>query len=685
MISTGLAPPDACLADGSAAVGGGELGDLDIRALIASAPVAIYLANDRGEITYANPEYRRILGLGPAQSLDDWAHGLHPDDCARIKAIWSEFCANPRPITFEWRSRPQDGKYRVLSEQVAAIQGFPGFVGTITDVTEGVAAREELQHAEKVFRNTIEQTPIGIAYANRHGRVLRCNWAFCSMLGYAPDDPLTRTLESLTHADDRAFTALELARLWKGDIGSSDIEKRYLRDDGSHLWVRATTILLRDAHGEPDCSVEFLRDISARKAAEAALRESQGLLQAVIADLPIAVRACDRNGSVFLHNRAAETLFGIRPPGTREPADAATELTGAEFFAPDGVTPLPDGDRPLLRALRGENVSHQELVIARRGGMPRKTVSSARQLLGEDGESLGAVAVTQDVTTQRAMEVELMQAQKLESIGQLAAGIAHEINTPTQFIGDNVRFLQDAFADIETLVAGLDALVAASGSAGIPAAPVRTALASTDVGYLREEIPKAIAQSLEGIARISKIVSAMKEFSHPGLDRTLLDINKAVASTITVASNEWKYVANVHTDFDPELPLTPVIPGALNQVILNVIVNAAHAIESHPTRPAGSKGTIAVTTRWVGDHVEIRIRDSGCGIPEKIMNRIFDPFFTTKPVGKGTGQGLAIAHDVVVNKHGGTIGVDSEPGVGTTITIRLPVQGPDGPAANSLE
>jgi signal transduction histidine kinase len=411
---------------------------------------------------------------------------------------------------------------------------------------------------------------------------------------------------------------------------------------------------------------------------EAALLRNQNLLATVIADVPVAIMACDVAGQIILHNRVADNLFAIAPADDSSRGAPEPYPIGVEAFLPDGVTRVPREQRPLARALRGETVNQVELVAARPGREARMTVNSARQLVGPNGECLGAVGVTQDVTAIKALERELAQAQKLESIGQLSAGIAHEINTPTQYIGDNIRFIQETFQQVLGLVGKLAALAADHTDGMVPVTPIAAELARPDVSYWRDEIPKAIAQSLEGIARIAKIVSAMKEFSHPGLEKTPVDLNHAIVSTITVASNEWKYIAEVRTDFDPSLPAVSVIPGAFNQVILNILVNAAHAVRAAVGESASRMGTISVATRRIEDWAEIRIADTGCGIPAKILARIFDPFFTTKPLGKGTGQGLAIAHDVVVKKLGGTISVNSEPGVGTTFTLRLPLDTPAG-------
>lgn len=278
-------------------------------------------------------------------------------------------------------------------------------------------------------------------------------------------------------------------------------------------------------------------------------------------------------------------------------------------------------------------------------------------------------------TERKMMEIQLQHAHKLECIGQLAAGIAHEINTPTQYIGDNARFLEDAFASLLKLLPRYEELCQAARKNSVTPellSRIESATAEADLAYLLAEIPQAIQQSIEGLERVTKIVHAMKDFSHPGVtEKTMIDINHAIASTITVARNEWKYVASVDTILDRTLPLVPCLPGEFNQVILNLVVNAAHAIADLVAK-TGDKGTITVSTQLVSGAVEIRVNDTGGGIPEPIREKIFEPFFTTKEVGKGTGQGLAIARSVVA-KHGGTIHFESVMGQGTTFFVRLPL------------
>jgi PAS domain S-box-containing protein len=265
------------------------------------------------------------------------------------------------------------------------------------------------------------------------------------------------------------------------------------------------------------------------------------------------------------------------------------------------------------------------------------------------------------------LEDNLRQAQKLEAIGQLAAGIAHEINTPTQYVGDNLRFLKESFGELAGLLANL---------VKVGGAPASKLLGDADFDYLKEEIPRALNQSLEGVDRVAKIVRAMKEFSHPAREKTATDLNRAIQSTITVASNEWKYVAEVEMDLDANLPAVHCSPAEFNQVVLNMVVNAAHAIGDVVGDGGKGKGKIRVKTRPDGDWAIVEISDSGCGMPQHIQQRIFDPFFTTKMGVGGSGLGLHIVHNIVTDILGGRIDVSSEPGKGTCFTLSLPLVAP---------
>jgi PAS domain S-box-containing protein len=312
-------------------------------------------------------------------------------------------------------------------------------------------------------------------------------------------------------------------------------------------------------------------------------------------------------------------------------------------------------------------------------------------------------ASVRDLSERRRMEVELREAQKLESIGRLAAGVAHEINTPAQFVSDNMRFLSDVhdslmpilkvverIADSSSAGESVDAPSGEDASTEVSSAEeivaeIRTAARDADLRYVCEEAPIAFRDSIEGMRRISTIVQAMKECSHPGADeRADVDLNRLVERTITVSRNEWKYVAEVVTELDANLPLVPALAGPLNQVLLNLIVNAAHAIDRVSEANRGGLGTITIATSRRDGAAEITVTDTGCGVPAEIRDKIFEPFFTTKDVGKGTGQGLTIARSIVVEKHGGRLDCRSVPGEGATFTIRLPLESPSGTPAPAM-
>jgi PAS domain S-box-containing protein len=302
--------------------------------------------------------------------------------------------------------------------------------------------------------------------------------------------------------------------------------------------------------------------------------------------------------------------------------------------------------------------------------------------LMRDKKLSGAVVTFSDISARKQaeeqrsdLERELNQMHKMEAVGQLAGGIAHEINTPIQYVGDNLRFLQDTYKDLEKLLSDYQALLTQAESVeGLKSQVdlVKETIEEIDLEFLQEEAPTALQQSISGAEQVAHIVKAMKEFAHPGQKQMAqADLNQMITNTATVSKNEWKYAADVEFDLAPELPMVVCMAPEISQVVLNLIVNAAHAIQA-----AGrdGKGTITISTSRLDGHVEIRVSDTGTGIPREAQGSVFNPFFTTKDVGKGTGQGLAICQDVIVTKHHGEIFFETEEGVGTTFVVRLPLE-----------
>ncbi|MEA2229077.1 MAG: two-component system, NtrC family, sensor kinase [Solirubrobacteraceae bacterium] len=328
----------------------------------------------------------------------------------------------------------------------------------------------------------------------------------------------------------------------------------------------------------------------------------------------------------------------------------------------------------------GASIALFTLVVARMAGLVRLQEATARRerVLREEAEELMA--------ERDRMELELRLAQKLEAVGQLAAGMAHEINTPIQFVGDTVRFLDESFTDVLKLIDDYRSALARLADGRPPeeiAREVAEAEDLADLAYLEERIPKSFARAFDGIGRVATIVRAMREFAHPPTSEMApAQLNAAIENTLIVAANEYRYVAEVETAL-VELPPVLCNVGDVNQVILNLVVNASHAIQD-AVGDSGEKGVIRVSTRRDGDEVVITVADNGAGIPDDVAPLIFDPFFTTKDVGRGTGQGLAIARTIVTERHGGSLTFTTVPGEGTTFEVRLPVAGllaPDEAAA----
>jgi PAS domain S-box-containing protein len=417
-------------------------------------------------------------------------------------------------------------------------------------------------------------------------------------------------------------------------------------------------------------NAELREEIDERERSAAALKNSEARFKLVLRATNDAVWDWELDSDEVWWNENVQTLFGYTEAEVGHHANWWYEhihLDDVERVVSNVAVAIEN---------KWTNYS-EEYRFQRSDGSYAHIFERGHIICDERGNPQRILGSMMDMTDRRALEAQLRQAQKLESIGQLAAGIAHEINTPTQYLGDNIRFIDDAFKARNRVIEKYEELSRAGKTGDVTAAMIAdldATINETDFDYLGAEIPRAIQQSLEGIERIAKIVQSMKDFAHPGSgQKQAVDLNRAIESTITVARNEWKYVADLTTDFDPELPSVPCLLGQFNQVVLNIIVNAAHAITELNARDPAVRGKIEISTRQVGEWAEIRIKDTGGGIPKSICPRIFDPFFTTKPVGKGTGQGLAISHSVIVDKHDGEISFETETGLGTTFIIRLPL------------
>jgi PAS domain S-box-containing protein len=392
---------------------------------------------------------------------------------------------------------------------------------------------------------------------------------------------------------------------------------------------------------------------------ERVLRESGQRLDMLLHNSSDMITVVALDATVLYQAGSVRSVLGHEP----------SELVGADLS--DWVD--PDDVSQLLSLCRTSDTAGAELSFRHADGSVRACEVRATSLLDHPAW-VGVVFNIRDVSQRKRLEVELRLAQKLESVGQLAAGIAHEINTPIQYVSSSMDFLDHAFSDLAELQDAYAVLGDAAAGPGVDAealAQVAAAEDAADLEYLRERVPEALARSRHGLARVAKIIGAMRVFGRPSSSGVVpVCIKAAIENTLVVAVSEYKYVADVTTDL-ADVPLVLSHGGDLDQVLINLIVNASHAI-ADVVADSGSRGTIDIRTSVDGDHAVITIADSGGGIPAEITDRVFDPFFTTKEVGRGTGQGLAIAR-TIINRDGGELTFETQPGYGTTFTIRLPL------------
>jgi two-component system, NtrC family, sensor kinase len=513
----------------------------------------------------------------------------------------------------------------------------------------------------------------GIVIVDNQSHVTHWNHAAEEIFGYAAQEIVGADLATKICperlADEYRETVFGFPRNVTEHAIGRTIEFGGLRKSGEEFPVEISlSFMLID--GAPG-AVGIIRDITERQRVAQRLRASEAQLKQTLERIPFGLVIVGQDRKIQWVNPAAVQMMGY---------ETADDLCGRVCHGT--ICRSNCGECPVMD--RGETVAKRECTITRRDGGVTSALKSV-QRIDLDGEPVLLEAFV-DFSDRKALEAELEHARKLEAVGQLAAGIAHEINTPTQFVSDNTAFLTKAFGRLTSVVKQHQALVAELET-GVPPAERRKELTaqlrSAKIDYLLGEIPRALAEAHDGLGRISTIVRAMKEFSHPSAgDKLLVDLRDVINTTATVSRNEWKYVAELVTEFDPTLPAVPCLRDEIGQVILNLIVNAAHAIAEANRASPTNKGQIKISLAQVGGCAEIRVSDTGTGIPEAIRERVFEPFFTTKPVGKGTGQGLSIAYSVVVDKHRGTIRLESEVGKGTTFIVCLPLDSTEPASAS---
>jgi PAS domain S-box-containing protein len=521
--------------------------------------------------------------------------------------------------------------------------------------------RRELER----FRGLFEQASDLMLLHDRSGSIIDANRHACESLGYSREEMQRLTINDL----DRGLDPDRANISWSPSASDTPttFDTAYRRKDGSTIDVEARFTALETSR--QILLLSTARDVTERRRTEQALRECEVHYRRIVETALEGILVKDAMDRITLVNQRVLEILDY----------AESELLGCslhELLAPESRPFLVVKERETPPGAR----DHRDVRIRRKDGSDLWVTVSASALLDPEGRFQGTFAMITDISERRRAEDELFQAQKLESVGRLAAGIAHEINTPIQFVGDNVHFLTDTFTTLWDFIQSLHVLGGATAGVlpGVLTDQLRVAEENADLEYLGVEIPRALAQTLEGVERVASIVRALKSFAHPDRqEKVAVDLNQMLSSTLIVARNEIKYVAEVETTFG-ELPPVFCHPGAVNQVFLNLLVNAAHALADRADM-SGDRAVIRVRTSQEGTYAIVAIEDTGCGIPESIRMKVFDQFFTTKEVGRGTGQGLALAHRIIVDQHDGALSFESKEGVGTTFFVRLPLHAIDRP------
>lgn len=547
-----------------------------------------------------------------------------------------------------------------------------GTYGISRDITARKKAEDEIRKNEEIMRSTYAAAPIGIALI--HERVCyKVNDLLCEIADRPPEELLGQSGRAFYANDDEHVRAEHALYDNLRERGRSCVETIWRRKDGSPIDVLMSAAPL-DIGDSKEWQIVTVLDVTDKKHADRVLRENQAHLAEAQRIAHLGSWRRDFSTNELTWSEETRRIFGW-PQGKPITFDEFLQLVH-----PDDRTKLLE---QRSKALSSGQIIDTEYRVKRVDGEIRHV--NEYGLVSVDAEGRCKIEGTVlDITERKKaeqdryeMETRLQLAQKLESVGMLAAGVAHEINTPTQYIADNTRFLTDGFIQLSKVIASYRALVAQATThpeLTHVLKEVATAEAENELEYLIKEIPRTLSQSQEGLGRISRIVGSLKEFSHPNAAaKSGAHLNRAIETAVAVSHHEWKYVAEVVTDLDPTLPQVECILDEINQAVLNLIINAAHAIGDAVKQSVAKRGTITIKTRQEPGWAIIEVTDTGTGIPLEIRDRIFDPFFTTKGIGKGTGQGLAIVQAVITKGHGGRVDFTTEMGKGTTFRVMLPL------------
>lgn len=622
----------------------------------------VFLVNDSGILLRVNKALADKLSVKPSELIGKSCEEmLGCSQCALF-----EDNREAQEVLTSYSKIP--GRFMVRSNPLVDSSGtYIGKVVVSRDVTPLEKIQRTLQSIETKYKNIFNHAPIGIFQSTEDGRYLSVNLTLAAMLGFVSTEDMIlyyHDIGAQMYVDSQARAQIFEDGLKNGVVSAREVQ--LIRRDGSFFWGRLGGRLVKDGSSGFSYFEGFVDDVTASRAARLKLSQSEsqfrslaehmeeGLVQTNCAGIveycnDYFCRVVNKNRSDIIFKSLFELIHSddlnvLRSVFNKENKILTNDRLELRFFLNDTVcftlvTPL------VLKIEGKEGVDYWFLIM--------------------------------DITERKMLESQLLQTQKLEAVGQLAAGVAHEINTPTQYVLNNMWFIKEGMEQMSNALNSYREYVETFCGAENRKVMIKKE-EEFQLPFYIAELPAAISETLQGLDRISAIVNSVKQFAHPGYsEHQEVDLNDLIEKTATLSRNEWKYHAEMTLELDPELPQVVCSSQGIGQVLLNLVINAAHAIADAVTEEV-SLGHITIRTRRIGDNVEIQLQDSGTGIPAQAQAHVFEPFFTTKEVGKGTGQGLFIAHRVVVGEHGGKIGFQTEPGRGTLFSIVLPVVGKNG-------
>jgi len=648
------------------------------RTLMENLPIGVFRITFSIPVRFlqANLSAASLLGLNSIEELLDVNAKTFYYDTDDMKSFRKEITENKNVKNKLLRFKKITGETFWASVSASSHFDNSGAAdwidGVFEDVTEKIGIENKLNSYLAFLETLIDTISNPVFYKDTEGVFLGCNRSFSEIImGLPKHEIINKTVFDLKDQIPAKYAIIydNQDRELLSNPGVQEHETRIKCADGRYRYYRFSNATYFDPEHKVAGIVGIMTDITQIAENERALRSINEELDLLITSLSSIIIGVSVKDRITHWNPFAEKVFGIK----------SADVIGKAFYE-SGIV----WDWGIVYEAISESILEERSV--RINELNYETPENKNGILGmtinplkRGGEVLdGFIILGKDLTEQKILEAQLLQSNKLEAIGQLAAGVAHEINTPLQYVGDNLKFLNKSFIGFLNMIDVYQRMSVNINdkNACIKAlAEAEKLTQSIKLDFLIEQMPRALEQSTEGVNRVSKIVQSMKAFAHPdtGL-KVPANINKAIENTVIVSRNEWKYDCELKLELDPGLPEVPCFESEFNQVILNLIVNAKDAVHEAKINNKIESGLITICTAIENSYVVIKVEDNGTGIPEKIKDRIFDPFFTTKEVGKGTGQGLAISHSIIVEKHNGLLYFSSKLDQGTTFIIKLPIE-----------